>query len=117
MTKPSVVVYPAIEKISDVEGIELVKPILKEEAEVFSPRTFPNLTPNLTSESEARRKGSLDNNDLTYSKSTVPRPVAHNRAPPEYSSPPESLQSKTVIDAAPISGRLPFEGQQPSLGP
>ena len=35
MTKPSVVVYPAIEKISDVEGIELVKPILKEEAEVF----------------------------------------------------------------------------------
>ena len=67
MTKLSVVVYPSIEKISDVEGIELVKPILKEEAEVFSPRTFPKLT----SKSEARRKGSLDINDLTCSKSTI----------------------------------------------
>ena len=42
MIKPSVVVYPAIEKISDVDGVELVEPILKEEAEVFSSRPFPN---------------------------------------------------------------------------
>ena len=113
MTKPSVVVYPAIEKIGDVDGIELVQPILQQEAEVFLPRTFSNLS----SESEVRRKGSLDNNGPTHSKSTVPRPVAHDRAPPKYSSPPERLQSKTVLEAAPTSGRLPFEGHQPPLGP
>ena len=113
MTKLSMVVYPAIEKIGDADGIELVKPILKEEAEVFFLRTFSNLS----SDPEVRRKGSLDNNDLTHSRSTVPRPVAHNRAPPEHSSLPERLQSKTVLEAAPTSGRWPFEGQQPSLVP
>ena len=113
MTEPSVVVYPAIEKIGDVDGIELTKPILKGEVEVFFPRTFSNLS----SESEVRRKGPLDNNALTYSKSTVPTPVAHDRTPPEYSSPPERPQSKTVREAAPALGRLPFEGQQPPLGP
>lgn len=113
MTKSSVVVYPAIEKTGDVDGIELVKPILKEEAEAFFPRTFSNLS----SESEVRRKGSLDNNNLTHSKNTVPRPIAHDRASPEHSSLPERLQSKTVLEAAPTSGQLPFEGQQPSLAP
>ena len=113
MTNPSVVVYPAIEKIGDVDGIELVKPILKEEAEIFFLRSFSKLS----SDSEVSRKGSLDNNDLTYSKSTVPRPVAHDRAPPEHSSLQERLQSRTVLEAVPTSGQLPTEGQQPYLDP
>ncbi len=113
MTKPSVVVYPAIEKIGDVDGIEMVKPILKEEAEVFFPRTFSNLS----SASEVKRKRSLNDNDLTHSKSTVPTPIAHDRTPPGYSSSPERLQSKTVLEDAPALVRLPFEGQQAPLGP
>ena len=111
-TKPSVVVYPAIEKIGDIDGIELVKPIMKEEAEVFFPRAFSNLS----SDSEVRGKDLLNNN-LAHSKSTVPRPGAHDGAPTEYSSPLERLQPKTVQEAAPIVGRLPLDGQQPSLGP
>ena len=102
MTKSSIVVYPAIEKIGD----------LKEEAEAFLPRTIFNLS----SDSEVRRKGSLDDNDLGHSKSTVPKPVAHDRALPEHSTLVERLQSKTVLEAAATSGQLPFEGQQPSLG-
>ena len=113
MTKPSVVVYPAIEKIGDVDGIDLVKPILKEEAEIFLLRSFSNLS----SDSEVSRKGSLDNNDLTHSKSAVPRPVAHHRAPPEHSSLQERLQSRTILEAVPTSGQLPTEGQQLYLGP
>ena len=112
-TKPSVVVYPAIEKIGNVDGIELVKPILKAEAEVFYPRTFSNLSP----ESEVRRKGSLKKNDLTNPKSIVPRPLAQDRSPPESSSPPQRLQSKTVLEGAPALEQLPFEGQQAPLHP
>ena len=41
MTESSVIVYPAIEKTGDVDGIKLVKPILKEEAEIYSPGPFP----------------------------------------------------------------------------
>ena len=112
MIKPSVVVYPAIEKIGDVDGVELVEPIVKEEAEVFFLTTFSNLS----SDTGVSRKGSLDNNDLVHSKSTVPRPVAHDRAPPEHPSFPERLPSRTVLEEVPTSGQLPFEGPQPSLG-
>lgn len=112
-TKPSIVVYPAIEKISDVDGVELAKPILKEEAEVF----FPTTISNVSSESEVRRQGSLNNNDVTTSKSNVPRPVAPDRTTPENSPLPERQPSKTVLATAPSSGRPPFEGQQPRLGP
>lgn len=99
-TKPSIIVYPAIEKTGDVDGVELAKPILKEEAEVFFPTTPFNMSSksevghqgsldnnDMSSESEVRREGSLDNNDETSSESTVPRLVAHDRTPPEYSSP------------------------------
>ena len=113
MIKPSVVVYPAIEKIGDVNGAELVEPILKEEAEVFFLPTFSKLSSN----SEVSRKGSLDNNDLALPKSIDPRPVAHGRTPPDHSSFPERQQSKRVLEAAPTSRRLPFEGQQSPLGP
>ena len=113
MTNDSVVVYPAIEKIGDVDGIELVKPILKEKAEIFFLGSFSNVT----SDSELSRKGSLNNNDLTHSKSTVPRPVAHDRAPPEHSSLQERLQLRTVLEAVPTSEQLPTEGEQPYLGP
>ena len=110
-TKPSIVVYPAIEKISDVDGVELANPILKEEAEVFFPTTFSNVS----SESEVRRQGSLNNNDVTSSKSGVPRSVAHDRTTPENSPLPETQPSKTVVTTAPTSVRP--EGQQPRLGP
>lgn len=112
-TKPSIVVYPAIEKISDVDGIELAKSILKEEAEVF----FPTTSSNVSFESEVRRQGSLNNNDVTSSKSPVARPVAHDRTTPENSPLPERQPSKTELAAAPTLGGPLFEGQQPHLSP
>ena len=112
-TKPSIVVYPAIEKLSDVDGVELAKPILKEEAEVFFPTTFSTVS----SESEVRRQGSLNNNDVTSSKSSVPKPVAPDRTTPENSPLSEMQPSKTVLATAPSSGRPPIQGQQPRLDP
>ena len=112
-TKPSIVVYPAIEKISDVDGVELAKPILKEEAEVF----FPTTISNASFESEVRRQGSLNNNDVISSKSTVPRPVAHVGTTPENFPLPEQQPSKKVLAATQASGGPLFEGQQPRLGP
>ena len=112
-TKPSIVVYPAIEKISDVDGVELANPILKEEAEVFFPTTFSNVS----FESEVRRQGSVNNNDVTSSKSTVPRPVAHDKTTPEDFPLPERQPSKKVLAAAPTLGGPLFEEQQPRLDP
>ena len=128
--KPSIMVYPAIEKIGDVDGVELAQPILKEEAEVFFLTTPFNMSSEskvrrqgslnnneISSESEIRREGSLNNIDETSPESTVPRLVAYDRTPPEYSSLPEEQRLITVPGAIPTLGRPPFEGQQPRLDP
>ena len=127
-TKPSIMVYPAIEKIGDVDGVELAKPILKEEAEVFFLTTPFNMSSEsevrrqgslnnngISSESELRRGGSLNNNGETSPESTVPRLVAYDGTPPEYSSLPEGQQLKTALAASPTLGEPPFEGQQSRL--